>query len=74
MPELTDEQLHDIQVGFAADHVRKGFWDQNDLDLLGITEEEAQAVDRERRVEMLAQHSPDDLRAALALAEGKHRA
>ena len=49
MSEMTEaEELLEIQRGFAADHVRKGFYDEDDLELLGITQDEAEAYQRKR--------------------------
>jgi len=62
---------NEIQRNFAAEHVRKGFWDPGDLELLGITEDQANAYRRERRVRILSEHSVEDLRDALKLAESK---
>lgn len=50
-----------VQRGFAADHVRKGAYDETDLALLGITKEEAESHQRERQC--------DQLRAAIIAAD-----
>jgi hypothetical protein len=63
----------EVQRGFAAEHVRKGIWDDNDLKLLRMTEAEAREYQRQRRIEALAQHDPADLRAALQLREAFSR-
>jgi hypothetical protein len=58
------------QEGIAFEHVRKGTYDENDLQLLGITREEAQKAHRDRAVQQLASrycNDPGVLREALAL-------
>jgi hypothetical protein len=55
MSEMTEaEELLEIQRGFAADHVRKGFYDEDDLELLGITQDEAEAYQRKRDADRVA--------------------
>ncbi len=44
-----DREDHEIQAGFAFEHVRKGFYDDADLALLGITRAEAEEYQRERQ-------------------------
>lgn len=46
--DLTDEQLIEIRRGFATEHIHRGWYDQGDLDALGITSDEADAFIRER--------------------------
>jgi hypothetical protein len=67
---ISDEEDEEIQKGFAVDHIRKGYFDDGDLEILGITEDEANASIRNQHVQRLARtYTPEVLRKALALAE-----
>lgn len=69
--EMTEEENAAYQRGFAEEHVRKGFYGDEDLQLLGITREEAEAYQRERTISALADRHRNDpavLREALIRA------
>lgn len=73
--QLFPDWLNDnygYEVDIAVEHIRKGFYDDDDLRIAGITREEAEAFQRSRTIEDLAHRHPVEvLRAALALAEGR---
>jgi hypothetical protein len=45
---MTEMELRGYQEPIAADHVRKGFYDDDDLQILGMTRDEAEHAYRER--------------------------
>ena len=61
--------LQEVAANDAINRVQRGIYDDRDLELAGVTREEAERHDRERRVARLADHDPEELAAALQLAK-----
>lgn len=60
----------EIQRDFALDNVRGGMWQEADLEILGMTEDQAKTIYHDRVVWLLAySHTPETLMEAARVAK-----
>jgi hypothetical protein len=57
MTSISDADRREYAEQIAADHVRKGLYDDDDLQLLGITRDEAERAYREKSVRQVAEYA-----------------